>query len=115
MNAHVEKYIQFEQIDFLNSNIHVNDSIIMMNPPYGERLKEKEEIIPFYQEIGTQLKHHYENCEAWIISGNIEALKFIGLRPSRKIKLFNGPIECRLQKYDLFRGKKGSDRQVTTE
>jgi putative N6-adenine-specific DNA methylase len=110
-NAGVEKFIQFEKMDFLNSNIHVTDSIVLMNPPYGERLKEKEEIIPFYQEIGTQLKHHYENCEAWIISGNIEALKFIGLRPSRKIRLFNGPIECKLQKYELFRGKKGENRQ----
>lgn len=109
--ANVDKYIQFKQMDFINSDVHVNDSIILMNPPYGERLKEKEEIIPFYQAIGTQLKHHYENCEAWIISGNLEALKFIGLRPSRKIRLFNGPLECKLQKYELFRGKKGGNRQ----
>jgi len=110
-NASVGKYIQYKLVDFLNSDIHVSDSVVFMNPPYGERLKEKEEIIPFYQEIGTQLKHHYENCEAWIISGNIEALKFIGLRPSRKIRLYNGPIECKLQKYELFKGKKGGERQ----
>lgn len=109
-NANVDKYIEYKQMDFLTSDVHINDSIVFMNPPYGERLKEKEEIIPFYQEIGTQLKHHYENCEAWIISGNIEALKFIGLRPSRKIRLFNGPIECKLQKYELFKGKKGEGR-----
>jgi putative N6-adenine-specific DNA methylase len=109
-NANVGKYIQYKQMDFLHSDSHVSDSVVFMNPPYGERLKEKEEIVPFYQEIGTQLKHHYENCEAWIISGNIEALKFIGLRPSRKIRLYNGPIECKLQKYELFKGKKGGER-----
>jgi putative N6-adenine-specific DNA methylase len=109
-NAKVGKYIQYKQMDFLDSDIKASNSVILLNPPYGERLKEREEIIPFYQQIGTQLKHHYENCEAWIISGNIEALKFIGLRPSRKIRLFNGPIECKLQKYELFRGKKGGEQ-----
>lgn len=106
--AKVDHLIEFKQMDFLKSEDHFNDGTVIMNPPYGERLKEKDDIIPFYQEIGTQLKHHYEGCEAWIISGNIEALKFIGLRPSRKIRLFNGPLECKLQKYELFRGKKGS-------
>lgn len=109
-NAGVEKYIHYTESDFLNSEAHFSESVVFMNPPYGERLKEKEEIIPFYQEIGTQLKHHYENCEAWIISGNIEALKFIGLRPSRKIRLYNGPLECKLQKYELFKGKKGGNK-----
>ena len=99
-------------MDFLHSDDHFNNGIVLMNPPYGERLKELEEIIPFYQEIGTQLKHHYDGCDAWIISGNIEALKFIGLRPSRKIKLFNGPIECKLQKYELYRGKKWEEQKV---
>jgi putative N6-adenine-specific DNA methylase len=110
-NAGVDQYVRYEQRDFLKSVKQFSNSIIMINPPYGERLKEKEEIVPFYQEIGTQLKHYYENCDAWIISGNIEALKFIGLRPSRKIRLFNGPIECKLQKYDLFKGKKGEHKQ----
>jgi putative N6-adenine-specific DNA methylase len=109
-NAKVGKYIQYKQMDFLDSDIKASKSVIFLNPPYGERLKEREEIIPFYQQIGTQLKHHYENCEAWIISGNIEALKFIGLRPSQKVRLFNGPIECKLQKYELFRGKKGGEQ-----
>jgi putative N6-adenine-specific DNA methylase len=111
IDAGVEKLIEFKKMDFLHSDDHFNNGIVLMNPPYGERLKELEEIIPFYQEIGTQLKHHYDGCDAWIISGNIEALKFIGLRPSRKIKLFNGPIECKLQKYELYRGKKWEEQK----
>ena len=114
-NAKVDKLIQYRKMDFLNSDIHVENSIVLMNPPYGERLMDKDDIVPFYQEIGTQLKHHYENCEAWILSGNIDALKFIGLRPSRKIRLFNGPMECKLQKYELFKGKKGEAKRDAAE
>jgi len=114
-NAKVDKLIQYRKMDFLNSDIHIENSIVLMNPPYGERLMDKDEIVPFYQAIGTQLKHHYENCEAWILSGNIDALKFIGLRPSRKIRLFNGPMECKLQKYELFKGKKGEAKKDAAE
>ena len=106
-NAGVDHLIEYHQMDFLKAENHYSNGFVFLNPPYGERLKEKEEIIPFYKEIGTQLKHHYEGCEAWIISSNIEALKFIGLRPSRKIRLFNGPLDCKLHKYELFKGKKG--------
>lgn len=106
IRAGVDKFIAFKQLDFLNSESQFNDGIILINPPYGERLKEEDEIIPFYQEIGTQLKHHCEGCEAWIISNNLKALKFIGLRPSRKIRLFNGPLDCKLHKYELFKGKR---------
>lgn len=104
--AHVNQYIEFKKTDFLNPDLNFHNSTIIMNPPYGERMRNQDEIIPFYQEIGTQLKHHCEGSDAWIISSNIRALKFVGLRPSRKIKLFNGPLECRLQKFELYRGKK---------
>lgn len=114
LNAQVDKYIQFQTMDFLKAEQHFSDGLVLLNPPYGERLKEKEEIIPFYKEIGTQLKHHYEDCDAWIISSNLEALKFIGLRPSRKIRLFNGPLDCKLQKYELFKGKKGGQHKEDT-
>lgn len=110
--AGVEKFITFKQIDFINSESHFKDGIIFINPPYGERLKEEDEIIPFYQEIGTRMKHYCEGCEAWIISSNLRALKFIGLRPSQKIRLFNGPLDCKLHKYELFKGKKKEQRSA---
>ena len=115
IHAGVQNYIDFKQSDFLNSEAHFNDGIIFINPPYGERLKEEDEIIPFYQEIGTQMKHHCEGCEAWIISSNLRALKFIGLRPSRKIRLFNGPLDCKLHKYELFKGKKNEQKKTNDE
>lgn len=108
-HAFVNKYIEFKELDFMNSEITFHNSTIIMNPPYGERMRDKDDIIPLYQEIGTHLKHYCSDSDAWIISSNMRALKFVGLRPSRKIKLFNGPLECRLQKFELYKGKK-SDR-----
>lgn len=108
--AEVNKMVTFEHKDFLQDDTVTENSILIMNPPYGERLNEEDEMIPFYKEIGTKLKHFYMGCDAWIISGNLEAIKFVGLKPSRKIKLFNGAIECRLHKYQMYKGsKRGSE------
>ncbi len=79
--------------------------IMVMNPPYDERLG-VEDIGALYKMIGDQLKQHYAGFEAWILSSNKEAFKQVGLRPSRKIKLFNGPLECKFQKYEMYEGSK---------
>ena len=103
--AGVEDYIVFKNCDFLSSTLESDPGVVVLNPPYGERLQ-SDDIVEFYREIGTRLKHFYNGCDAWIISANLEALKFIGLKPSRKIKLYNGQLECRLNKYELYRGSK---------
>jgi len=104
--AGVNRVISFTKQDFIDTNKEYTDSHIIMNPPYGERLMEDDEIIPFYKEIGDQLKHNYLNCNAFIFSGNLRAIKHVGLKASSKIKLFNGPIECRLNKFELYAGSK---------
>lgn len=104
--AGVERLIDFRQEDFFDSKPTAEAGTILFNPPYGERLQE-DDIVSYYKEMGNQLKHSFAGHTAWIISANLEALKFVGLRPTRKIKLFNGSLECRLQKYELFEGKKG--------
>jgi putative N6-adenine-specific DNA methylase len=81
--------------------------IIIMNPPYDERIK-LDDSVAFYKMIGDVLKRMYSGHKAWIISSDLEAVKFIGLRPFRKIKVFNGPLECRYLGFDLFEGKKSS-------
>ena len=103
--AGVYELITFDYIDFFHTSHSTGKGHVIMNPPYGERLK-VDEITNFYQDIGSRLKHFYQGCDAWIISANYEALKNFGLRTSRKIKLFNGPLECRLQKYELYQGSK---------
>jgi putative N6-adenine-specific DNA methylase len=76
-----------------------------MNPPYGERLRETN-IVEFYQMIGDTMKGKYEGYDAFILSGNLDAAKRLGLRASRRIKLYNGPIECRLFKYEIYKGSR---------
>lgn len=108
-NAHragVNRIVSFSQQNFTNSEKEFSNSHLIMNPPYGERLMEDDEIIPFYKEIGDKLKHNYTNCNAFIFSGNLRAIKHVGLKASKKIKLFNGPIECRLNKFELYVGSK---------
>jgi putative N6-adenine-specific DNA methylase len=109
--AKVENQITFKTQDFFKSNPEIENGLIIMNPPYGQRLEDPDDIIPIYQDIGSQLKKAYNGCDAWILSGNLDALKFIGLKPSRKIPLFNGPIDCRLNKFELYHGSKKAAKQ----
>ena len=104
--AGVDDLIFFRNTDFMDATTEIEPGTIVMNPPYGERLKEEDEIIPFYQDIGSHLKHHYQGWDAWILSGNIRAIKFVGLKPSRRIHLFNGPMECKFHKFEMYRGSK---------
>ncbi|NOT38639.1 MAG: class I SAM-dependent RNA methyltransferase [Saprospiraceae bacterium] len=103
--AGVSEYIEFKEMDFFQSEYDGEKAVVIINPPYGERI-EVDEIIDFYKDMGTRLKHFYPGCNAWVISSNSDALKHFGLRPTRKIKLFNGPLECKLHKYELYRGSK---------
>ena len=80
-------------------------SVLIFNPPYGERL-DMEEIDEFYTEIGDTLKQKYAGCTAHIISSNMQSIKHIGLHPSRKTTLYNGALECKFLRYDLYAGKR---------
>lgn len=78
--------------------------LVITNPPYGERIGEEAQMAALYQTIGDALKTNFQGYEAFIFTGNLEAAKSIGLKVSRRIPLFNGPIDCRLLKYELYRG-----------
>jgi len=104
-NAQLEDFITIEHQDFFKTQKTVDDKLHMVfNPPYGERLNIDME--NFYKAIGDALKQGYPNTEAWFITSNLEAIKHVGLRPSRKIKLFNGKLESRLLKYIMYEGSK---------
>ena len=77
--------------------------ILLINPPYGERLEEKD-IVNLYKGIGNTLKRNFKGYEAWVISSNIEVLKLIGLKPSKKIEVYNGSLDCRFYKFEIFEG-----------
>jgi putative N6-adenine-specific DNA methylase len=104
-NANLSEYITIEQKNFFDTEKETSRPLhLLFNPPYGERLD--IELERFYREIGDTMKQHYPDTNAWFITGNLDALKFVGLRPSRKIKLFNGSLEARLVKYEMYEGSK---------
>jgi putative N6-adenine-specific DNA methylase len=76
---------------------------IITNPPYDERLK-LDDSAAFYKMMGDTLKWKFPGYTAWIISGDLEGVKHLGLKPSKKYTLYNGPLECRFLRYDLFKG-----------
>ncbi|MCU0432664.1 MAG: THUMP domain-containing protein [Bacteroidia bacterium] len=79
--------------------------LVMLNPPYGERMAQ-DDVAALYKQIGDTLKKKYSGYQAWMITSNPDGLKAVGLRPSRKIALWNGPLECRFVRYDLYEGTK---------
>lgn len=104
-NANLEDYITISQANFFDTKKeNVGPLQMVFNPPYGERLD--IDLERFYREMGDTLKNNYPNTNAWFITANLEALKYVGLRPSRKIKLFNGSLEARLVKYEMYEGSK---------
>ena len=85
--------------------------LVMINPPYGERLASNKDMEELYGKIGTALKHQFTGATAWIISSNDAAMKCIGLKPSRKLRLLNGELDCQFNRYDLFAGKRKENHQ----
>ncbi len=79
-------------------------STVFLNPPYDDRIKIRD-INEFYGRIGTVMKHQMKGSNIWLISGNMDAIKKIGLKPSSKRNLFNGPKPCKLHQYEIFEGK----------
>lgn len=104
-NAHLEEFITIKHEDFFKTQRGGEGKLHMVfNPPYGERLNlDMEE---FYKQIGDTLKQNYPNTDAWFITSNLDALKHVGLRPSRKIHLFNAKLQARLLKYEIYEGSK---------
>ncbi len=98
--------ISVEVGSFEESTPPFETGFIISNPPYDERLKIEDSLV-FYKMIGDTLKRKYAGYTAWFISSDLESIKFIGLRPSRRIPVFNGPLECRFVKFEMFAGKKG--------
>lgn len=101
--ARLQDFIVLEREAMQRSYPENKPSVVMMNPPYGERLS-VDDISTLYKEIGDALKNRYAGCKAYIISSDKDALKHIGLKPARKWPMLNGSLECMFQEYELFAG-----------
>lgn len=111
-SAGVAKDVELKQIRMEEiKEVHAEGALVMLNPPYGERLKSNKEMEDLYSAIGTTLKHQFTGSTAWIISSNVEAMKCIGLKPSKKYHLLNGELDCQFNKYELFQGKRKDNNQ----
>lgn len=104
-SAGFHKDIRVERSDFFKITSPSSYGFILTNPPYGERIK-KSNLIAFYKNTGDKLKTGFPGYTAWLIGSELKAMKFIGLKPSKKITLFNGPLECRFLKFELYKGTK---------
>ena len=112
-NAKVDDVVSCINQSFFDITPTRKGGVIILNPPYGERMPVNE-IEKLYKEIGDKLKKDFKGFSAWIISSSPEAIKSIGLRPSRRIHLFNGSLECRFLKFDLYDGSKKASKNPDT-
>lgn len=83
---------------------------LVMNPPYGERMDKDEDILALYKMIGDTLKQRWAGYTAWILTSNLNAVKQVHLTAKPRIKLFNGALECRFLRYELYSGTRRSER-----
>lgn len=103
VKAKVADVVRLEVADFRFLEKKADSSFLLFNPPYGERLQEGD--ASFYTMIGTRLKHAFAGSEAWTLSTN-SCFKSIGLKPARKISLYNGALECSFRKFELYSGSR---------
>ena len=96
--------ITIRQQDFKDFTQPSHRSIIITNPPYGERISTPD-LLGTYKMIGERLKHEFKGNDAWILSYREECFEQIGLKPSIKIPLYNGSLECEFRRYQMFDGK----------
>ena len=96
--------ITVEEADFKNFQQPKEKAIMVTNPPYGERISTPD-LLGTYKMIGERLKHQFQGNDAWVLSYREECFDQIGLKPSIKIPLFNGSLECEFRKYQMFDGK----------
>ncbi len=102
--AGLTKDITVEEADFKDFQQPKNKAIMVTNPPYGERISTPD-LLGTYKMIGERLKHQFQGNDAWVLSYREECFDQIGLKPSIKIPLYNGSLECEFRKYQMFDGK----------
>lgn len=101
-----QRFIDVRQIRIqeLKQERPTDGALVIINPPYGERLQQNRDMQALYREMGSALKHHFTGATAWILSANEEALRAVGLKPAKRIHVLNGELECYFNKYELFQG-----------
>lgn len=105
----IGRFVKVMQSDFKDVSSDDREGVVVTNPPYGERMG--EEVEEMYEEIGSWMKHSMTGFSCWILSSNMEAFKRVGLKPSQKVKVFNGDLECSFRNYQIYSGSKKDKSQ----
>ncbi len=100
----LDKYVEFSIGDFINKPAPAANGVLVTNPPYGIRLDELDRLAELYPKIGNNLKKNFSGWNCYFFSGDLRLAKLIRLKPSRKIPLYNGAIECRLFEFKMVSG-----------
>lgn len=103
-HAGLDDLIEVRRADLLEIDPPAASGVLVTNPPYGERLGELDELAAFYPRLGDALKKRFAGWQCWLLSADTRLPKLIGLRPDRKVPLFNGALECRLYGFDIVAG-----------
>lgn len=103
--AKVDDVVTIRNCDMKDFEVPAGRGVVVINPPYGERMV-KDNIEELYKMMGDTFKQKFAGYTCWILSSNLEAFKHVGLRPTRKITLFNGQLECKFLKYEIYEGTK---------
>lgn len=99
--AGVSDLIEFKKLSIQELNPPCDSGMLILNPPYGERLSDDENLKDIYRDLGYVLKNRFKGWTCWVLSGHKELATFIGLKASQKVPVWNGPIECRFLKYEV--------------
>jgi len=105
-SAHVKERVQLKNASFADLDAPEGGGVLIMNPPYGERMDQDEDINALYKMIGDTLKKKWAGYEAWVITSNMAAAEHIKLTAKPRIRLFNGSLECRFMRYELYSGSR---------
>jgi putative N6-adenine-specific DNA methylase len=103
-SAGLAESVSLKQANVLELPAPAESGVMITNPPYGVRLGEQQELAEFYPKLAHALKAKYAGWNAWIFTGDLRLPKLIGLKPSRRIPLYNGALECRLYAFDIVAG-----------
>jgi putative N6-adenine-specific DNA methylase len=102
--AGVERWVKLERVDVLERPAPAASGVLVMNPPYGERMGSADELARFYPQLGDALKQRFAGWRCYIFTADLRLPKLIRLQPSRRIPLWNGALECRLYEFDIVSG-----------
>ena len=108
--ADVDGMVQVSQSDFFNLHPPTDSGAMVMNPTYGEGI-DPGNAVGMYEGIGERLKFNCAGFDAWVISSNEEALKRVGLRPHKRIPVFNGGLPCKWVGFQMYKGKKSDQHK----